>query len=76
VTITFTPPTLPTSESQELMETRGGWTESTLVLAGLVQLYLPQPGHPRRSATTPDTLTLHPVQGAADTACAAHTTGR
>jgi hypothetical protein len=76
VTITFTPPSLPNSESQELMETRGVWTGATVVLTGLVQLYLPEPGHPRRAATTPDTLTLRPAQGVADTACVAHTTAR
>ena len=76
VTITFTPPSLPNGMSQELEETRGLWTESSLVLTGLVQTYLPKPGHPRQAATTPDTLRLHPVQGAVDTGCVPATTGR
>jgi len=69
VTITFTPLSLPNSTSPELDETHGAWTGSTLVLKGLVQTYLPKTGHPRQVATIPDTLTLHPVQNGAETAC-------
>jgi hypothetical protein len=77
VTITFTPPSLPNGASQELQETHGVWTGPTLVLTGLMQSYLAQPGHPRRAATTPDTLSLHPApKGATDTACSPGTTGR
>jgi len=69
VTMTFALPAQPNTASQELMEIRGGWTGSSLVMWGLVQNYLPKPGHPRLSATTPDTLRLHPVAGALDTGC-------
>lgn len=74
--ITFTPPSLPNGTSQELMDTQGAWTGSTLVLAGLVQTYLPKPGHPRVAATIPDTLNLHRVQGGGGGACALPATRR
>jgi hypothetical protein len=70
VTVTFTPRSLPNGASQELQDMHGVWTGSAVVLTGFMQMYLAKPGHPRQSAPTPDTLQLHAVQGAVDTACA------
>lgn len=62
VTITFNLPIPPALSGPELSEVHGHWSESTLVLAGPMRLYVIGPGTARvfRPAPTATTVTLHP----------------